>query len=136
MSWWRARAPRPSQARLSAHPEPNTGTPSRVARRPPGGFAALVFALAFVFGGWTEAGDPRIDGDTPPSQRLVAIGDIHGAYNGFRSILREVSLIDDKDRWIGSDTILVQTGDFLDRGPGATRVARLLMDLQEQAVSW
>ena len=34
---------------------------------------------------------------------------------------------------MGGDAVLVQTGDFLDRGPGATRVARLLMDLQQQA---
>lgn len=66
-------------------------------------------------------------------RRLIAVGDIHGAFNGFRSILREAALVDDKGHWIGGDAILVQTGDFLDRGPGAAKVANLLMDLQEEA---
>lgn len=66
-------------------------------------------------------------------RRVVAIGDIHGAFNGVREILRKVELIDQKDRWVGGDSVLVQTGDFLDRGPGATKVARLLMKLQKQA---
>ena len=66
-------------------------------------------------------------------RRLVAIGDVHGAFNGVREILRKVELIDQRDQWVGGDAILVQTGDFLDRGPGATKVARLLMDLQRQA---
>ncbi len=66
-------------------------------------------------------------------RRLIAVGDIHGAFNGVREILRKVELIDQKDRWVGGDAVLVQTGDFLDRGPGATKVARLLMDLQKEA---
>ncbi len=66
-------------------------------------------------------------------RRLVAVGDIHGAFNGVREILRKVELIDQKDHWVGGDAILVQTGDFLDRGPGVAKVARLLMDLQKQA---
>ncbi len=92
---------------------------------------AAVFAILLLLltggSGAAPADDPR-DG-----RRIVAIGDIHGAFNGVRSILRETELIDDGDRWIGGAAILVQTGDFLDRGPGATRVAELLMDLQAQA---
>ena len=92
---------------------------------------ALVALLGLLIGGsgtgWAS------EGTSESGRRVVAIGDIHGAFNGVRSILRETKLIDEQDRWIGEDAILVQTGDFLDRGPGATRVAELLMDLQAQA---
>ncbi len=87
---------------------------------------ALAVCLALLLGG---AGA----GAAEDGRRIVAIGDIHGAFNGVRSILRETGLVDERDRWTGGDAILVQTGDFLDRGPGATKVAELLMDLQAQA---
>ncbi len=83
-------------------------------------------ALALVLALWAGVVDAG-------ERRVVAIGDIHGAFNGVREILRKVELIDQKDRWVGGDAIMVQTGDFLDRGPGATKVARLLMKLQELA---
>ncbi|MEM7583788.1 MAG: metallophosphoesterase [Acidobacteriota bacterium] len=67
------------------------------------------------------------------SRRIVAIGDIHGAFNGVREILRKIEIIDQRDNWVGGNSVLVQTGDFLDRGPGATKVAELLMRLQEEA---
>ncbi len=88
--------------------------------------AVLVLALG-AWAGVVDAGERRSE------RRIVAVGDIHGAFNGVREILRKVELIDQKDRWVGGDAIMVQTGDFLDRGPGATKVARLLMKLQEQA---
>ncbi len=98
---------------------------SIVTRRPTLALAAVV---ALLFAGAAAAGEDGGNG-----RRIVAIGDIHGAFNGVRSILRETELIDEDDRWIGGNAVLVQTGDILDRGPGATRVAELLIDLQEQA---
>ncbi|MEE8523585.1 MAG: metallophosphoesterase, partial [Thermoanaerobaculia bacterium] len=74
-----------------------------------------------------------VDGERTVNRRIVAVGDIHGAFNGVRTILREAALIDEHDHWAGGDAILVQTGDFLDRGPGAIQAARLLMKLQQQA---
>lgn len=70
---------------------------------------------------------------TAAARRVVAIGDIHGAYEGLITILRQSGLIDTRQRWIGGDAILVQTGDYLDRGARALRAAELLMDLQQQA---
>ncbi len=100
--------------------------------------ADRLLALAFCL--LAAAGAARADRRADPvrsvdlgERRLVAVGDIHGAFNGVREILRKVELIDQKDRWVGGDAILVQTGDFLDRGPGVAKVARLLMDLQQQA---
>ena len=67
------------------------------------------------------------------AQRVVAIGDIHGEYEGFVSILFQAGLIDQKLRWIGGATTLVQTGDFLDRGPDVRKVMDLLMALEQGA---
>ena len=65
--------------------------------------------------------------------RVVAIGDIHGNFNGLTGILRQCRLIDEYDRWIGGGTILVQTGDMLDRGAHVRPVMDLLMRLQDEA---
>ncbi len=66
-------------------------------------------------------------------QRIVAIGDIHGALGAFELILRRAGLIDEQRNWIGGRDILVQTGDFLDRGADVKAVAELLQDLQKKA---
>jgi len=68
--------------------------------------------------------------DTP---RLVAIADIHGDYDAFVGILQRASLIDASKHWSGKNAILVQTGDYLDRGPKARQVMELLMELQKDA---
>ncbi len=65
--------------------------------------------------------------------RVLAIGDIHGEYAGLVSILREVGLIDSQNDWVGGEAVLVQTGDFMDRGPGVRPVMDLLMKLEHQA---
>ena len=43
--------------------------------------------------------------------RLVAIGDVHGAYAQFVAVLRFAQLVDDKEHWSGGRTTFVQTGD-------------------------
>src|SRR5262249_12454340 len=66
-------------------------------------------------------------------QRIVAIGDVHGEDDGFGGILQRTHLIDPAKRWAGGNTTLVQTGDILDRGPGARAVMDLLISLQKDA---
>lgn len=66
-------------------------------------------------------------------QRIVAIGDVHGAFDPLVSILRQTGLIDERNRWIGGDAVLVQTGDVTDRGKRVVKVIELLMRLQEEA---
>jgi len=65
--------------------------------------------------------------------RIVAIGDVHGDYNQFVTLLRQSGLIDEKDDWIGGATHLVQTGDVPDRGPDTRKAMDLLMKLEGQA---
>ena len=69
------------------------------------------------------------------SPRVVAIGDIHGNLDGFVTILRQAGITDANGRWIAGNTILVQTGDYTDRGPNVRAVMDLLMDLERQATA-
>lgn len=66
--------------------------------------------------------------------RIVAVGDVHGDFNQFVTVLRQAGVIDDRDRWSGKTTHLVQVGDVLDRGPDSRKVMELLMALEPQAV--
>ena len=65
--------------------------------------------------------------------RIVAIGDIHGEYEGFKRILQAAGLADANGRWTGGRTQLIQTGDYTDRGTGTRAVLDLLMMLEQQA---
>jgi hypothetical protein len=67
------------------------------------------------------------------TERVVAVGDVHGALKPFESILRETKIIDNRRRWIGGRAILVQTGDVLDRGPDSRAVIDLLRKLEPEA---
>jgi len=64
---------------------------------------------------------------------IIAVGDIHGDYEAFQTILNEASLIDAKGDWTGGDTIFVQTGDIPDRGPDTKRILEHLQKIQKQA---
>ncbi len=70
-----------------------------------------------------------------PPARIVAVGDVHGAADAFVSILQKASLIDAQKRWTGGTSILVQTGDLLDRGPGVRQILDLLIALEPQAAA-
>lgn len=65
--------------------------------------------------------------------RIVAIGDIHGDYGQFTTLLRQAGLIDESATWTGGETHLVQTGDVPDRGPDTRRILDLLITLEKQA---
>jgi tetratricopeptide (TPR) repeat protein len=65
--------------------------------------------------------------------RIVAVGDVHGAFDNFAAVLRNAGLVDEELRWIGGKTHLVQNGDVVDRGPYSRRAMDLLMDLEKGA---
>ena len=67
------------------------------------------------------------------SSRLLAIGDIHGDYEALVAILQEAHIVDSEGHWTAGDTVLVQTGDFLDRGPQVRDIMDLLMTLEARA---
>lgn len=66
-------------------------------------------------------------------QPVVAVGDLHGDYDAYVTILRNAGLIDAKGKWSGGDTILVQLGDLPDRGPDTKKIIEHLMKLEKQA---
>ena len=66
-------------------------------------------------------------------ERIVAIGDVHGAYDRLLEILQAAELIDARSRWIGGRAHLVQTGDVLDRGADSRRALEFLRRLGRDA---
>ena len=90
-----------------------------------------VLAIALVVSAAVFSAVTPLAQTAPP--RLIAVGDIHGALDSLVSILRTTGLIDEQNRWIGGRARLVQTGDFLDRGPSDREVMELLMRLEEEA---
>ena len=66
-------------------------------------------------------------------RRIVAIGDVHGDYQQFVTLLRQAQVIDQRNRWIGGATHLVQLGDVPDRGTETRKSMDLLIDLEKQA---
>jgi hypothetical protein len=69
----------------------------------------------------------------PAPPRLVAIGDLHGDIAATRAAFRLAGAIDESDRWIGGDLVVVQTGDQLDRGDDEQAILELLERLQGEA---
>jgi hypothetical protein len=69
------------------------------------------------------------------TERIVAIGDVHGAYDRFVKMLNAAGLIDGRQRWAGGRAHFVQTGDVLDRGPDSKKVVDLLRKLEREAAS-
>ncbi len=69
------------------------------------------------------------------SERVVAVGDIHGAGSRFEALLRISGLVNLDLRWVGGSTTFVQTGDFTDRGSQVRDVMDLLMRLEAEAPS-
>ena len=67
------------------------------------------------------------------TERVVAIGDVHGAYDQFVAILRAAGLINTRDRWSGGRALLIQTGDVLDRGKDSRKAIELLRRLEREA---
>jgi hypothetical protein len=64
---------------------------------------------------------------------VVAIGDVHNAFDNFVAILRRTGLIDEQNHWAGGKTTFVQVGDLLDRGPKPREVMDLMMALEKEA---
>jgi len=72
-------------------------------------------------------------GQAPGRNRVVAIGDIHGAYDEFTLLLKHAGLVNEKLSWSGGRATLVQTGDYTDRGSGVRQVMDLLIRLEREA---
>ena len=68
-------------------------------------------------------------------KRIVAVGDVHGAYDALISTLQYSDVIDGDLAWVGGSAHLVFTGDLLDRGPKSRLVMDLIIRLEQEAPS-
>lgn len=66
-------------------------------------------------------------------ERVVAVSDIHGAYDPVVATFQRAGLLDDDLAWVGATSHLVIVGDVLDRGPQSRRIMDLLIRLEQDA---
>jgi calcineurin-like phosphoesterase family protein len=66
-------------------------------------------------------------------ERIVAVGDVHGAYDRLVEILRAAGLVDARLHWSGGRAHLVQLGDIVDRGGDSRKALDLLRRLEKEA---
>jgi len=97
-----------------------------VFRRAFGLLALIVLVADLAF-----ANAPNRYDNTP--ERVIAIGDVHGDFDDFCLLLRELGLADSRNHWTGGKAILVQTGDVIDRGNKGREAMDLLIRLEKEA---
>ena len=77
------------------------------------------------------------DSNNQPKTRVIAIGDIHGSYVGLLEDLYDANITTSRDICVWrpqqTRTLLVQSGDLVDRGPGALESFKCLQNLQNTA---
>ena len=94
----------------------------------------LVVCLAIVIGAARPHADEPACAFTGV-ERIVAVGDVHGAFTRYLEILRTAGIIGKGDRWAGGKAHLVQLGDVVDRGPDSRKVIDFLRRLERDAAS-
>ncbi|TQV71043.1 hypothetical protein FLL45_22210 [Aliikangiella marina] len=67
------------------------------------------------------------------SETVWAFADSHGDYQELTKLLKTAEIIDEDNNWRAGKSILVSTGDVLDRGPGPRKIFDLLIKLEQQA---
>src|SRR5262249_44469051 len=65
--------------------------------------------------------------------RIVAVGDVHGAYDRYLEILRAANVVDAGGHWVGGATHFVQAGDMVDRGDDSRKVLDFVRRLEREA---
>ncbi len=119
-----------SETRISKH-ETISNHPNRNIQKLLAGFAAVMSIVAFISA--TEAAEQSSAWEWSGVSRIVAIGDVHGAYGKFVSLLHSTGLVDTRLSWIGGDNHLVMVGDLIDRGEKERAVLDLIRRLENEA---
>ncbi|WFD24776.1 hypothetical protein MEQU1_003481 [Malassezia equina] len=68
-------------------------------------------------------------------RRVVAIGDLHGDYAQALDILRATHVVDSQGHWAGGATVLVSTGDTVDRGDATIELYEMFQRLRTESTS-
>ena len=87
----------------------------------------LIILLSLSADAWSR--EWRFDG----VDRVVAISDIHGAYDAMVTTLQNAGILDEDLAWMGEEATLVIVGDILDRGPKSRAAMDLLIRLEGKA---
>lgn len=66
-------------------------------------------------------------------ERVFAISDVHGMYLQTISLLKAGHVIDDQNNWIGGKSLLIITGDSIDKGPQSIEILNLWVSLKHQS---
>src|SRR6185436_4360022 len=66
-------------------------------------------------------------------ERVIAIGDVHGAYDRFVEILKRAGVVDADLHWAAGTAHVVQLGDVVDRGDDSRKALDLLRRLEREA---
>jgi len=66
-------------------------------------------------------------------RRIVVVGDLNAAADALRDVLLGTGLVDERIRWIGGDSELIQLGDIFNGGGGAREAFDLLFRLRREA---
>ena len=93
--------------------------------------SVMAVLVALVLTGVVAPSAPPMSAAAGP--RIVAIGDVHGAFDQFVEVLQAAGLIDAKRQWAGGTTVFIQTGDIFDRGAKVREAFDLLMRLEDEA---
>jgi len=103
-------------------------------RRPPRLFTHHACTFTFVFLMFitlARAAPQKTSAGQP--ETVIAIGDVHGDFDDFVSVLLRTGLVDSQHHWSGKNATFVQVGDLLDRGPKPRDVMDLMMSLEQEA---
>ncbi|UCC14768.1 MAG: metallophosphoesterase [Gammaproteobacteria bacterium] len=68
-------------------------------------------------------------------ERIVAVGDVHGAFDELTGTLKKAGIIDADLRWSGGAAHFVSMGDLVDRGARSREVLDLMIRLQSEAAA-
>jgi len=66
--------------------------------------------------------------------KIYAISDVHGMYDHLVTLLRKAKIIDERDNWNASNSLLVIVGDSINKGPKSLPVLDLWIKLEEQSL--
>ena len=91
--------------------------------------APLILCLFLTAAVPSLADDWRVE----DAARVVALSDIHGAYDAMVETLQNAGILGQDLSWTGGTSRLVIVGDILDRGPRSRDVMDLLMRLEQEA---
>jgi len=97
-------------------------------------YPLLTLTVILLLPGFAQAKAKKLDDyHWTGVERVIAIGDLHGDYGQYLNVMKSAGLINEKGKWSGGNTHLVQTGDITDRGDDSRKIIDHIVKLAKQA---